>query len=534
MNRRSLFLLSVFFVIVMWLQGCSPSPERNAAGGFWNTGIPALDSALQQADTLDRVIEYDSDRAYEAYLRISALSDTASQSGRVRAIAYYAKGVLAEFEEEGDVDPKVVSYDSIALNNATSEAGSQYICRRLEFELAIKNSDVRSRTKELYSLLPYFTSLQDSMLVTDILFELTNSFGDVWNPDMQTDCFREIIRWTPEFVAPLRELMRYNILAVERGMAEPAKYLHILDSVASDRALLKASPPMAVMVYSDRYRLRGNPADLDSASAYAASMPVYHDALKTYWSQQLYHSLKTHDSAKADRFASLIEEHASDSSIMEIETLPALRGYYKYSGDSIGYDRADRLYKFLKTTADAHEESTELAGIEADRKVSDITKRSHTESRKWIIISITVLILLVAVSIWLFRVLKRRKNDMERLGELSSELDCSRRKLIVAEMRNTENSMQEQHCASADEWERFEAVFTEMHPGFADGLRRDFPNLTRNDIRLCAFISMDMDIKHIAKMLAIQPDSVKKQMRRLRTKLGLEPAAPLRDFLTNY
>lgn len=47
----------------------------------------------------------------------------------------------------------------------------------------------------------------------------------------------------------------------------------------------------------------------------------------------------------------------------------------------------------------------------------------------------------------------------------------------------------------APSWESFEAVFLEMHPGFSDSLRRDFPALTRNDIQLCALIRMEMDTK---------------------------------------
>jgi len=120
------------------------------------------------------------------------------------------------------------------------------------------------------------------------------------------------------------------------------------------------------------------------------------------------------------------------------------------------------------------------------------------------------------------------------MAELNAALDNSRRRLVVAEAKSEGRAAKSEVDGDGGDWERFEAVFTEMHPGFADGLRRDFPALTRNDIRLCAFISMDMEIKHIARMLGIQPDSVKKQMRRLRTKLGLAPGAPLAPFLARY
>lgn len=522
--------------IAAWvcLQCMLPSCRREASTSRWDTGRPVLDSLLSRADTLDRRIDYDAEEAMATYMLIAAQADTADASPRVRSVGRYAQGVLAEFGDSPNWLEQARRCDSLALREAETEPGAEYLQRRLELELAKKEPDLRQRTGSLYALLPYFTALSDSMPVTDILYELTDSFGEVWDPAMQTDCFREIIRWAPEFVAPLRDMMRYNILAVRRGTAPPDEYLHILDSVAGERDLLQASPPLAVIVYTDRYRLRGNAADLDSAAAHAATMTGYHDALKSYWAQQLRHALKTHDAPEADRYARLIGEHAADSSIMEIETLPVLSEYYRTRGDSAARTATDALYRHLRTAADAHEESTALAGIEADRKVSDITRRSRRSAMTWIYIASGAVAVLLGMAVWLTLSLRRRRRDSQRMAELNAALDNSRRRLVVAEAKSEGRAAKSEVEGDGGDWERFEAVFTEMHPGFADGLRRDFPALTRNDIRLCAFISMDMEIKHIARMLGIQPDSVKKQMRRLRTKLGVAPGAPLAPFLARY
>lgn len=123
--------------------------------------------------------------------------------------------------------------------------------------------------------------------MVNILYELNNSFGDIWDPSTQTDCFREIILRAPGFVAPLRDIMQYNILAVERGSAPREMYIRRLDSIAAMHGLLEASAPVGVIVYSDRYRLRGHPADLDTAGQYAEKLTAYHDALKSYWTQRL-------------------------------------------------------------------------------------------------------------------------------------------------------------------------------------------------------------------------------------------------------
>ena len=47
-------------------------------------------------------------------------------------------------------------------------------------------------------------------------------------------------------------------------------------------------------------------------------------------------------------------------------------------------------------------------------------------------------------------------------------------------------------------------------------------------------VFLGLETKHIARMLSINPDSVKKNRQRLRAKLGLTPDQPLDLFLRDY
>ena len=506
---------------------CSDIRKGTSPRGFWDTGCRAIDSLLNRADTLDRVIDYDGDLAMEVYLDIAGRSDSGSSLAEIRSVARYASAVLAEFNDE-DSSETVMRDIAGALSEA-QKGEAPYLRHRMELELAIRDTDVKKRTEALYSLLPYFTALGDSMRVTDILYELNNSYGDIWDPATQTDCFREIIRWTPQFVAPLRDLMQYNILAVERGTAPAGEYLHGLDSMASLRPLLDASAPLGVIVYADRYRLRGDSADLDTASMYAERLTAWHDALKTYWSQQLSHALSTGNRAKALKFASLIEDSSGEPTPMEIETLPVLLRYYRSLGDSAAARRVNTLYQELKLQATAHEESNALASMRADRRISEITSDISRRSDRWSRIAVLSLIIVAVALLVLIMLMRRHRKEKRKSGNLESQLLNTQRRLSVAELKQQEGS-----DTIAPSWESFEAVFLEMHPGFSDSLRRDFPALTRNDIQLCALIRMEMDTKHIAAILSIQPDSVKKRFQRLRSKLNLAPGAPISPFLSRY
>jgi len=48
------------------------------------------------------------------------------------------------------------------------------------------------------------------------------------------------------------------------------------------------------------------------------------------------------------------------------------------------------------------------------------------------------------------------------------------------------------------------------------------PTLTQSDLRLCAYMKMDLNRKEIAQMLNINPESVRKHIYRLKLKLGKE------------
>ena len=72
-----------------------------------------------------------------------------------------------------------------------------------------------------------------------------------------------------------------------------------------------------------------------------------------------------------------------------------------------------------------------------------------------------------------------------------------------------------------DEWSRFKFHFDAVHPGFFVKLKEMCQDLTENDLRLCAYISIGLRAKEIAEMLNVTPDSVNTNRYRLRKKLRL-------------
>ena len=81
----------------------------------------------------------------------------------------------------------------------------------------------------------------------------------------------------------------------------------------------------------------------------------------------------------------------------------------------------------------------------------------------------------------------------------------------------------------------FDYYFVEVHPDFYTKLKADFPKLTQNELRLCALIKANLNIKDIANLNNVSIDSVKSSRKRLRKSLGIsDPKIDLAEFLSKY
>ncbi len=81
----------------------------------------------------------------------------------------------------------------------------------------------------------------------------------------------------------------------------------------------------------------------------------------------------------------------------------------------------------------------------------------------------------------------------------------------------------------------FDYYFVQVHPDFYAHLKADFPNLSQNELRLCALIRANLNIKEIANLNNVSIDSVKSSRKRLRKSLGIvDPNVDLAEFLSKY
>ncbi|WP_027137592.1 helix-turn-helix and ligand-binding sensor domain-containing protein [Gaetbulibacter saemankumensis] len=85
-----------------------------------------------------------------------------------------------------------------------------------------------------------------------------------------------------------------------------------------------------------------------------------------------------------------------------------------------------------------------------------------------------------------------------------------------------------------DEWELFEYNFNQVHEEFFKQLKSQFPKLTHKDLKICAYIKMNLLSKEIAPLMNISIRGLETHRYRLKKKLDLENDQSLGDFLRNF
>ncbi|MDP3434034.1 MAG: triple tyrosine motif-containing protein [Bacteroidota bacterium] len=87
------------------------------------------------------------------------------------------------------------------------------------------------------------------------------------------------------------------------------------------------------------------------------------------------------------------------------------------------------------------------------------------------------------------------------------------------------------NMTSQDDWKVFDTNFDRAHEQFMTTLKGNYRDLTPGDLRLCAFLRMNLSSKEIAPLLGISVRGVENHRYRLRKKLNLDADGNLTDFI---
>ena len=124
------------------------------------------------------------------------------------------------------------------------------------------------------------------------------------------------------------------------------------------------------------------------------------------------------------------------------------------------------------------------------------------------------------------------KNEL--LQKLSGEIlklkDESGKKLADDQLRKIQKVINDGMNDERD-WHLFENSFNEAHESFFKKLKAQYPDLVPNDLKLCAYLRMNMSSKEMSSLLNISLRGVEIRRYRLRKKLTVQHDKNLVEFL---
>jgi hypothetical protein len=119
------------------------------------------------------------------------------------------------------------------------------------------------------------------------------------------------------------------------------------------------------------------------------------------------------------------------------------------------------------------------------------------------------------------------KNQLNQIARKNGADDSKKELLQIT--RDIENNI------SADsDWEHFQFHFDRVHGDFTTRFKGTFPALSPQEIKLSAYLRMNLSTKEIAQLLNISVRGVEISRYRLRKKLHLDRNQNLQDFILNF
>ncbi len=89
----------------------------------------------------------------------------------------------------------------------------------------------------------------------------------------------------------------------------------------------------------------------------------------------------------------------------------------------------------------------------------------------------------------------------------------------------------DENLNSTDDWDLFQEAFNSVDKEFLKKIKLQHPSLNSNDLRLCAYLRLNLSSKEIAPLLNISFKSVEVKRYRLRKKLNLSHESNLTNYI---
>lgn len=230
---------------------------------------------------------------------------------------------------------------------------------------------------------------------------------------------------------------------------------------------------------------------------------------------------------------------------------------FKAVNDTIFNAAKSQQIEELRTIYETEKKEQQIAIQENEIVLLEEKQRAATLQNTLLIVGILALISLFGLSYYGIRQ-KMKRNKLEK-EKVDAELAFKKKELTshamhlakknevletvkqkVKELQAAENGergyrqlIQTINFDQQDDrnWTSFIQYFEQVHKDFSANIKRKYPSITSNELRLLALLKMNLSSKEIASILNISQEGIKKARYRLRKKLNLVTEESLQDLV---
>ncbi|MES2410788.1 MAG: hypothetical protein V4535_05020 [Bacteroidota bacterium] len=249
------------------------------------------------------------------------------------------------------------------------------------------------------------------------------------------------------------------------------------------------------------------------------------------------------------------EQNFEEVSRLQHEVITIKDSFYSFE--------REQIVKSLEVQFDVSEKNRKLQLISAEKEVSKLTNYFLVTLLGVLIIVFTILYFffkrinkrdkqLLKTKEELVNLMEDQKQLKERQFQNDLEFKESQLSAITIQMLEKNELLDEiktvlnrkeptsekeikklvsKYTIQDNNWKDFDNYFESINKNFYTRLKQKYPEISSNDLKICALIKLNLSIKEMASILNISPDSVKTARHRLRKKLQLNTEENLTDFI---
>lgn len=520
---KKITAVGLAIMALLSLPCCTEKPAKSIQTSPWKSENPVSDSLMLELDKEFESDEPRGDRIVQLAREVEKLGKLNSDTPTIARFHY----IQTRYYKNFDIDTLALSTLKLALERVDSVKYPYDYARIRQLYASKLYPDPADEIRMHKENLETYMAAHDSMKVSETYNAMSVIYKRFYDYDTAMDFYNKARLYLkdgqnyPIFVNDLNRALLYNDKLdmkdsarkiFQKLLKNPARYEH---------------PKINCLILENNYRFTGDVGYLWEAYEAEKNMDLhetypYNSALTAAFLTD--HFLRQGRLDSAGIFASEARRTMPSITMQNIEIPEALSHYYTAVGkpDSVAFfshkkDSVMAVHKALRSS----EKIQRMKNNEQIASLNRVMKSEKENGYVNLVISIFVVILitllLTMTIIWRFK--KTHSIEKEALRD---SLDIKSRELGVIQMQVAE---------AGGDWDRFSMLFGQVNPRFIDTLTSEYPSLTSGDIRLCCLTLLGVETKEIARMMSILPDSVKKNRKRMRFKLGLKPDESLDAFL---